>query len=1641
MLVPPLRPTSGPLRSFAARIAVIVAIGCAGALWLVTTPHDSIGQQLRFRNRNLAGTDNPENDFYGVYLPTDRTLSRGMARARERIANGEYQEALAFLQQVLEREEDKFIDDSSNAEAHLGLKATARQMIAELPPQGREMYRLLHAASAQRQLETAISDGDREALTKLVRQFLLTPAGFEAALLLAQMELDRGHPLAAAYLYEQLRHDRQSAAQFEPQLSLLAAVSWASTGQTDRVAAALRDAAGNHPGATIQISGRDRNLPSSHASDAELVAWLADLVGRPQPNNAASQDWQTQRGDSQRNADHGGGAPHVRARWQSRVVGDPRAETFLSSRRRQLQQHGVVALPAARPIAVGNVVLMRTPRNVVAVDLETGKRIWETREEETNGWDQSLAEFASTDDREEPLTTRHPLEQRMWDDLLTMSLSSDGQRVFVLSETTPSPQQANLVWGMNPAFQGPGDTNLAPTNRLSAYELTTEGKLAWEIDGATGPADLAGAFFLGPPLAVSGALYVLAEVRSAVYLLALDPSSGRLIWRQQLAGLEQSIVLDPQRRLQSATPSYSAGILICPTGSGMVAAVDVVRREFAWVYRYPRRIDSTVQFQQAWRARSENLLVREDRGWLDGAVVVADGRVFLTPPESAELHCLDLHSGKQLWKQQRDQADFLACVDGGNVLLVGSQSVTAIRAADRTPAWPDERVDLPSGMMPAGLGYLSRGRYFLPLTSGQVVAIDLSDGSMGGLADAATDAALGNLICHRGAILSQSALFLDKYEQIDVLRKRAESALAHNPRDAAAIRDLAEMQRADGELAKAIQMLEQAFAIAPDDLLTRNMLADILLEALAADFGRYRDQLPFIRQLIDDPQQQVSLLRIEAQGLQSAGEVFEAFVAYLRLADAVQFEPQLLSVGEHQTARSDCWVRGHLNALWAEAASDQRGEISRRLEKRWRAWEDRPTIVQLRRYLAFFGGLPGSDEASLQLARQLVARGESLEAEMELLKLQQSSDPNYQAAAGVLMTNWLLANNRLGEARRIAASLADRWPDGTVLDGMTGRQWLAAMASDLSTEQDLTSNNWPRGQVTVELSSATSPRRRSTQRAGVEFQLGLQRLRVEQFDRHGLGPSQWLIAQDGSRIVGRNGLGKDVFRFSADQGMAMRRFIGKSDWIQAAQLGDVLYITFGGQIIALDSRRRSENGEADVGQRPVAVGDGSVLWRAYPAGRFPAVPPNYRRRGSQSVYHPWSERRRMSNPTRLLLGSLGPASPHGVVIQEQDVLRRVDPMSGETLWSRSDIPPGCELFGDDALLLAADGDGSTIYVINMIDGGLVDRRDFPTSSWMLTAGRSVARLSDTRSDRGVRKSLSIVDVATGQSLFSADYAPSARMTTIEPNSIAIVEPPDYILLAQHVALAAMGVPIDASVQAGRFQLIDVRTGQLRIDRSLPVPANLKGIEVLQSQDQLFLMLDGQSRPTNSRYIGVDYPLIDGLVYAFDLRTLDMMWPRAAVVERRGIALMQPIDIPLLVFVDRETTRDTSDRRTQLRLLCLDKRTGSTIYRDDALPDTPSGQFYIRATRSKQPSVAIEMSARTIRLAYSDQPRSPEPPANDRIEAARTRSGGGLLSVGQRMGEAIQGAIQNPRGTGRDRPGPKPNRDGNNDTGEASSDND
>jgi hypothetical protein len=256
--------------------------------------------------------------------------------------------------------------------------------------------------------------------------------------------------------------------------------------------------------------------------------------------------------------------------------------------------------------------------------------------------------------------------------------------------------------------------------------------------------------------------------------------------------------------------------------------------------------------------------------------------------------------------------------------------------------------------------------------------------------------------------------------------------------------------------------------------------------------------------------------------------------------------------------------------------------------------------------------------------------------------------------------------------------------------------------------------------------------------------------------------------------------------------------------------------------------------------------------------------------------------------------------------------------------------------------------------------------------------------------------IKVTDAWSQKTVYEGGFHIGSRISVIEPKSIAIFEP------------------------TGEFHVLDISTGKLLIDEKLEAVSDLQSIHTLMADDELFLFITAQAQP-QFKPIGhpLDFPLVNGLAYAFSLKSGKAMWPTPAVLRNRGVVLQQPQEIPLLVFVERQMTREAKGGGSQLRVLCIDKRTGQTVYRNDNVPDT--SVVRIRGESGQSPAVALEMASGKIHLAMTDRPRAPQPPTNDDLEAPREMVEHGLRALGQRIGNAFRDALERPNGVPGQRP--------------------
>lgn len=1473
----------------------------------------------------------------GVQPPTDRAVNRGMERAEASIVAGEFSQAIRFLDEVLGQDEDKFVEVDDRGE-YAGMKQTARRLIRDLPPEGRQSYETSYGATAQRLLQAAIEKGDAKALATVAQRYFYTPAGYEAALMLAMDEADAGRHFAAALAYEQLLDAPEAARRFEPALSIRAASSWMAAGEEEKAREILERLLARG-GQSIEIGGRTRKLESQ----PEVLAWLRDAVGEPE-GVAAQQErqWLTYRGNAAHNGAVSGGLPHLRVRWEVPLLGPPKLESLFENLIDNLVRTQQVAPIASNVVAAGDYILTRTPQGLLAVDFRTGKRIWRSEPQREDVLELLVQSAVNGEDQAANPEPVRAFARRLWEDYLYGVISSDGDQVYLVNNLTmPMSQQYELA-----PFMGGDLQERTATNKLTAYELATQGKLVWEINGEHAEGDLAGMFFLGAPLPVGQSLYVLGETKSAVYLIALNREDGSVEWRQLLASLESSVQLDLRRRLQSMAPSYEAGIIVCPTGAGVVMGVDLAKRSFAWAYRF----DAVSLVDSFNRGREDLGVAGMGRRWTENAVAIADGKVLLTPPESEYLHCVDLQSGKLLWKIKRDDMTRLACIEDGRILLVGNRKLRSINLADGKPAWKKEMLGLDSGVFPAGTGFTSEGKYFLPLTSAEVIAIDLAEGRIVARTAPRDGAPLGNLICHRGSVVSQNGAYLDCYDQIDVLRKRSERQLEAEPDNVEALRTLGEVAYNEKRLSDAIGLLERAYRAAPDEIETRDVLAECLAAALDGDFAAHREKLTLLKELQDGGvARQMLILRIEAQGMLQAGQRLAAAESCLKLYQLAGNPKEMLAIGrDHRTAISR-WVESQLALIWRESTDEERVTLRGLVDGEIAKLGAEPRGESLERFLAFFGTLPPTEALRLRHARELALAGQSLEAQQLLLDLARSADPAVRREAVGRIASQLHEAGLHSLAHQYDAELAGPLANEVLFDDVTGaallERWRGANGDDPA--------GWPTGRVKVGMLPTTPS-------MGARTRMAMLPVRMERNDSI-LGLSSAQLGIRGGEVAVADNYGREFFRANVEsENHGVYRQAGS---IYGASRGNLLVISLGQQLVALNTLSSTD-----------ALAP-SVLWRANlvtnlsydQAYSADVAGANAVRPGTYRPLRPVNEEGKW-------IGVIGPITSRGVVFQDQRRLLCLDPTSGEVRWSRTDVPLGCELFGDDELVFACEPGQSQASVYSAIDGRLLGERELPPFREQLTAaGRNLI----TWKVAGAQAELASTDAWSGETIWKQSFDSGAAVD---------------VELGRYVAVA------DSN---GRVVVVDGDDGATLVDYVAPEPRRIDEVHLRLGRDDMLVLARGPQTmnrgPLVQGFSMQDAPVVTGSVMLFDRRDGSMQWNRPAEVERQAYPLNQPIDLPFLLFAGQMTPEGNGSRPVTT-VLVLDKATGRTLMRREDLGPNNGGQCVARISDAAQHQATIETAGKTILLQFTDERRPPEPPALAEVEAERKLGWGGVMGI-------------------------------------------
>lgn len=1111
----------------------------------------------------------------------------------------------------------------------------------------------------------------------------------------------------------------------------------------------------------------------------------------------------------------------------------------------------------------------------------------------------------------------------------------------------------------------------APYNRLAAFNVRT-GKLEWHLGGATDEFGLpqAGTFFLGPPLALMNRLYVIGETKGEIRLLALD-SKGNVLWTQQLAVADRDLLNDPVRRLSGVSPSYADGILVCPTANNSMVALELATRSLLWGYTYADKTDRTPPQLMFSGFRSAELDLRSR--WADAKVVVAEGCVLATPADSHAVHCLNLIDGKFLWSQPREEDVYLACAHQGKAILVGQRRVRALALKTGKPAW-DHAVEFPTGSSPSGTGFLNGDVYYLPLSSAEVMAIDLKKGRIAHVSKSRQGTVPGNLVCCGGMVVSQRPNGLEVFSQMEALRKQVAERLAANPQDAESLLLRGEIHWDEGRLQEAIADFRRSLEISADPK-ARNLLRDAMFEGLKTDFARHRKSVEEIERLIDDSQQRANLLRLLATGCENVGEYHGAFGHYLKLIDLDRDRRDMEAVDKFLSARRDCWIQVRVAALREAAPPEVKAEIDREVARRQKAAADEKASDALAKFLDYFEGLPAAAPARSQWISRLRRAGRFLQAELLLSRQPGRHDSQQAGAALAELADMLVDAERFQDAALVYRRLETEFADVVCLDGKTGRQLVEALPADGPVRRLLDPRSpWPAGEVLVERSKE---QRRFT-------------------ENYGRGPLEFLSSpgpffsdlslewqQDPRQVVARDGLGQRRWQLPLTELGQRGQF--HPGQMRAFARGHLVLISVGQSIIAADTWASSPNGAP------------RVLWS------YDLNDPINSQAARQQVRVQVANLMGAQRDPFGLAGSrfgAGSAVNFPAVLNERIVCFQrfrscvaLHPLTGDKLWVRQDIRPDSTIFGDEQYVFIVPPDQGAATVLRAADGELLGQRQVDADR-IGAFGRRVLVWRDTDTEA----TLELIDPWDGHKAWkSRAFAAHSKVALVENELVAVFEP------------------------GGRFALIDIASGRHRVDAKLQPESALADIFVLPSPDGYVLVTCGAER--DERGLRRTYALHGlasaqvsrGKVYAFD-RHGKSRWPHPVKVEDQFLLLSQPKRLPVITFACTAQVRKpdgTSQQSTAI--LCIDRHTGRVLVREDF----PSGTMVFQlAGDPEKKTVQLRLQRDTISMTFTGKPITAQSPAEGTVKdtAAKARNKPKPRGLFEALQRAAQGTLEKTFGT-------------------------
>jgi len=1400
-------------------------------------------------------------------LVRDRKLEIQLRNIDRLLQAREVHTALAEIQSILNRPQDGFVlvDEAS---VPVGAQQVIGGVLSRQPSEVLAAYEALFGSEAARMLDQARQTGDPALSVQVVRRFFHTTSGFEAANWLATRWMDRGAWSLAADLWRRVLAEPVHQPRLQAVHRLKAALCLqrlGATAESEQVAAVLQSSAVQVAGGSVPATSWLTTAAASYTSNPREISGPSGRLGHRSGHGMFSAV---------------NSAPLLRIpRWtqplseaQSRTI-----DSLLQGWTRYREQQNLPVGTAQFPIVVGDQLVCRNFEGLIGIDLSTGTRRW-AYPCVSSLWRDVASHLGSTvEGNPDPGHLG-----RLWvGNALLGLLTSDGQRVYAIDQLESNwNQQSNTI------DQTPDPVSVnRRTNTLLAIDLSqaagTDVHTAWRLGGPDNSQQLEklpGHFFLGAPLPVGDRLFVLSEYDQELMVSCLQPLTGERIWSQEIGASSTPINYDQQRYYLDCGLTYQAGVLVCPTQSGVIVGLDPIDGTLLWATSY-----EDPQQRHQFSMWSTNARRRYAQPGYPNVPVVSGNSLISLPAHSDSILCLDIQTGHLRWRRRREDLDdsmeYVAAATPQTVLVVGQRRCVGISIETGAESW-----STPLASIPVGRGARLKDAYLLPLAAGELIQLDVDTGARTGVLLSNARQTLGNLVVGGDVVVSLGTDGLTAYPQAGPELATLLAREASQPLSSIEQLRIAECQLAVSRPEQARGRLDSVLQIdsLPDGLqpTATSLLRELLYDELRQPGGNRSETLARLEELAETPEQQGRYLIQRIRYERDFGTPESTLAVAQRLL-RLQI-PGAISVPEDpaRALSPATWVR---NVLSVRAASPMIESLVRRTLDSTLASDD---IHVLREALFLYGDHAGADPDRLRVAQLLWSQGEYQAAEFVLLQCRQSSDPPVAGTAlRFLAEIWDECGLYIDSARALR-DLSTQFAKVAVGDGMTGRSYVEGFSRDRlswSAYRNLQAPQWSKSQILItderwpneDLQSSYHANSIQPLRTPVGFAFDL-------FYKGRGNEGQFVAIEKHTGVELQPPLdvnGRYTFPSNVQQ-------------------------TFVGHCFPI--------GTAGGGMG-VSLLEGRMLdWQQ-------AMPPELQHLKG--------------------LFRAGPASPEFCTFQHQQHLVVIDPATGRLLWHRNDLDARSGLmldtfsgmFGDNHVLVVFAGDRSSYTLYDTLTGAELrrGRLDVDHQQTHQVFGRHLFHFTSSAGARRLR----IWDPLTDAFLWEepADNMADASLlagVAVGTKIYSFVYGTDqlaYVNKAGHlrVVSAGTGTPV-----------LDVPFTPRQLE-------NLGGIRAFRDRGQYYVNLHHIARSRNPgpmvAFRAVDSALpsvhIQGELCAIDPQKQQVTWSEE--FGSRTILQVPDYELPVLLSI----CRVNRDNQLVLRVDVVDRQTGKVLAsRDDLLAD-------------------------------------------------------------------------------------------------------